>query len=69
MKRSACVALGETCAVRSGLMGTMIKIPCCEGYTCSLMGRTFKCMDDETLGELADTILDEMYENDEDITK
>ena len=33
------------------------------------MGRTFKCMDDETLGELEDTILDEMYENDEDITK
>ena len=33
------------------------------------MGRTFKCMDEETLGELADTILDEMYENDEDITK
>eukprot|EP00093_Oithona_nana_P000260 00260.XXX_131_507_1 [CDS] Oithona nana genome sequencing. len=72
MKRSACVDLGETCAVRSGLMGTMIKIPCCEGFTCSLMGRTFKCMDETLLGELEDTIMDEMYQDqdqDQDIAK
>ena len=70
MKRSACVDLGETCAVRSGLMGTMIKIPCCEGYTCSLMGRTFKCMDETLLGELEDTIMDEIMEDqDQDIAK
>ena len=36
------------------------------------MGRTFKCMDETLLGELEDTIMDEMYQDqdqDQDIAK
>lgn len=46
MKRSACVGVGEQCVIRSGLMGTVMKISCCPGSTCTLMGHNFICVAD-----------------------
>merc|ERR1711976_287925 len=44
IKRSACVSLTETCAARAGLMGSLLKFPCCPGSTCTLVGHSFKCL-------------------------
>merc|ERR1712061_540698 len=45
MKRS-CVDIGEKCYVRVGLLGTMMKLSCCSGSTCTLVGHSFTCMPD-----------------------
>ena len=44
MKRSICVGLSDTCGIRSGLMGTLIKMPCCPGSYCTHVGHSFKCV-------------------------
>ena len=44
IKRSACVDLADTCAVRAGLMGSLMKFPCCSGSACTLVGHSFKCL-------------------------
>merc|ERR1712039_1003968 len=44
IKRSSCVSLTETCAVRAGLMGSLMKFPCCPGSACTLVGHSFKCL-------------------------
>lgn len=44
IKRSVCVGISDTCAVRSGLMGTLMKLPCCPGSVCTFIGHTFQCV-------------------------
>merc|ERR1711934_1274739 len=53
IKRSVCVNLADTCAVRAGLMGSLMKFPCCSGSACTLVGHSFKCLplDDGEAGD------------------
>ncbi len=46
--RSGCMPAGQVCLFRSGLVGAVMKLPCCEGATCTLLGAKFVCVDDRS---------------------
>ncbi len=37
----------QVCLFRSGLVGAVMKLPCCDGATCTLLGSKFVCVDDK----------------------
>ena len=42
-----CLNLLQVCLFRSGLVGAVMKLPCCDGATCTLLGSKFVCVDDK----------------------
>lgn len=48
-RRGRCMTDGQVCLFRSALVGGVMKLPCCPGSTCTLMGSRFLCADDKEL--------------------
>jgi len=42
-----CVSPGQVCLFRSGLVGAVMKLPCCPGSTCTLLQTSFNCVLDK----------------------
>ncbi|TRY69974.1 hypothetical protein TCAL_06109 [Tigriopus californicus] len=48
-RRGRCMTDGQLCLFRSALVGGVMKLPCCPGSTCTLMGSRFLCANDKEL--------------------
>jgi len=44
-----CVAEGEACLFRGGLVGAAVKLNCCPGNKCMFYGSSFSCVSDSDI--------------------